>query len=185
MHVETASSLFDMRRSREFSRGGGVTFRPEWVCLHTSGVVINLSKWVDHGTDSYFWYIQKPEQDLMILINLSPQILGLLQLYFPFSREKVMVEPGTVWFGWVVFCDTAFRTVCFFTGIELGIPCCTSSLTYKYCVCLSVDSALFGKHCCTRRTNYTLLILYPGSVLSHSSPILKHIGPNYTNSSMS
>ena len=60
---------------------------------HTSGVVINLSKWVDHGTDSYFWYIQKPEQDLMILIN---QINGLLRLYFPLSREKVMVEPGTV-----------------------------------------------------------------------------------------
>ena len=33
-----------------------------------------------------------------------------------------------------------------FTGIELGIPCCTSLLAYKYCVCLSVclsvDSAL-------------------------------------------
>ena len=68
--------------------GGGVTFRPGWVQLHTSGVVINLSKWVDHGTDSYFWYIQKPEQDLTILINLSPQKLGLLRLYFPFSREK-------------------------------------------------------------------------------------------------
>ena len=97
MHVETASSLFDMRGSRKFSRGGGgVTFRPGWVQLHTSGVVINLSKWIDHGTDSYFWYIQKPEQDLMILINLSPQIIGLLWLYFPLSREKVMVEPGTV-----------------------------------------------------------------------------------------
>ena len=67
----------------------GVTFRPGWVQLHTSGVVINLSKWVDHGTDSYFWCIQKPEQDLMILINLSPQILGLLRLFFPLSREKV------------------------------------------------------------------------------------------------
>ena len=76
--------------------GGGVTFRPGWVQLHTSGVVINLSKWVDHGTDSYFWYIRKPEQDLMILINLIPQIIGLLWLYFPLSREKVMVEPGTV-----------------------------------------------------------------------------------------
>ena len=52
-------------------------------------------------------------------------------------------------------------------------------------VCLCVDSALFGKHCCTRRKNYTLLILYPGSVLSHCSPILKHIGPNYTKRSMS
>ena len=68
--------------------GGGVTFGPGWVQLHTSGVVINLSKWVDHGTDSYFWYIQRPEQDLMILINLSPQIHGLLRLYFPLSREK-------------------------------------------------------------------------------------------------
>ena len=98
MHVETAGSLFDMRRSRKFSRrgGGGVTFRPGWVQLHTSGVVINLSKWVDHGTDSYFLYIQRPEQDLTILINLSPQILGLLRLYFPLSREKMMVGPGTV-----------------------------------------------------------------------------------------
>ena len=66
----------------------GVTFRPGWVQLRTSGVVINLSKWVDHCTDSYFWYIQRPEQDLMILINLSPQVLGLLWLYFPLSREK-------------------------------------------------------------------------------------------------
>ena len=76
-----------------FLEGGGGS--PS-VQLHTSGVVINLSKWVDHGTDSYFWYIQKPEQDLMILINLSPQLIGLLRLYFPLSREKVMVEPGTV-----------------------------------------------------------------------------------------
>ena len=45
-------------------------------------------KWVDHVTDSYFWYIQRPEQDLTVLINLSPQILGLLRLYFPLSREK-------------------------------------------------------------------------------------------------
>ena len=52
-------------------------------------------KWVDHGTDSYFWYIQRPDQDLTILINLSPQILGLLRLYFPLSREKMMVGPGT------------------------------------------------------------------------------------------
>ena len=90
MHVETAGSLFDMRRSRKFSRGGGGGH------LQTSGVVINLSKWVDHGTNSYFWHIQRPEQDLTILINLSPQILGLLRLYFPFSREKMMVGPGTV-----------------------------------------------------------------------------------------
>ena len=88
LHVETAGSLFDMRRSsKNFRGGGGVTFRPGWVQLHTSGVVINLSKWVDHGTDSYFWYI---------LINLSPQILGLIRLYFPLSREKMMVGPGTV-----------------------------------------------------------------------------------------
>ena len=131
-----------------FLEGGGVIFRPGWVQLHTSGVVINLSKWVDHGTDFYFWYIQKPEQDLMILINLSPQIHGLLRLYFPLSREKND--------GWAGNCFGSVRSsVCFFTGIELGIPCCTSLLTYKYCVCLSVclsvDSALFGKHCCTRR----------------------------------
>ena len=58
-------------------------------------------KWVDHGTDSYFWYIQRPEQDLMILINLSPQIHGLLRLYFPLGREKMMVGPETVsvWLG--------------------------------------------------------------------------------------
>ena len=70
-----------------------------------------------------FGTFQKPEQDLMILIKLfkqsnlflagklcgsnfqifssltkpySPHILGLLRLYFPLSREKVMVEPGTV-----------------------------------------------------------------------------------------
>ena len=93
MHVETAGSLFDMRRPRNFSReGGGGMSDPEnflerggGVQLHISGVVINLSKWVDHGTDSYFWYIQGPEQDLTILINLSPQILGLLRLYFPLS----------------------------------------------------------------------------------------------------
>ena len=66
MHVETAGLLFDMRRSRKFSReGGGVTIRPGWVQLHTSGVVINLSKCVDHGIDSYFWYIQRPEQDFL------------------------------------------------------------------------------------------------------------------------
>ena len=96
MHAEPTSSLFDMRRSRKFSRGWGVTFRPGWVQLHTSGEVINLSKWVDHVTDSFFWYIQTPEQDLIILINLSPQIIGLLRLYFPLSQEKVMVEPGTL-----------------------------------------------------------------------------------------
>ena len=79
-----------------FSRGGGVTFRPGWVQLLTSGVVKNLSKWVDHGTDSYFWYIQRPEQDFKILINLSTQIHGFLRLYFPLSREKMMVGPETV-----------------------------------------------------------------------------------------
>ena len=78
-----------------FLEAGG-HLQTRWVQLHTSGVVINLSKWVDHGTDSFFWYIQKPYQDLMILINLSPQIIGLLWLYFPLSREIVMVEPGTV-----------------------------------------------------------------------------------------
>ena len=79
-----------------FFEGWGVTFSTGRVKLHTSGVVINLSKWVDHGTDSYFWCIQRPEQDLMILINLSPQILRLLRLYFPLSQEKMMVGPGTV-----------------------------------------------------------------------------------------
>ena len=108
MHVETASLLSltcaDPENFLEGGGGGGgVTFRPGLVKLHTSGVVINLSKWVDHGTDSYFWYIQKPEQDLMILIYLSTQILGILRLcfplsrlYFPLSREKLMVELGTV-----------------------------------------------------------------------------------------
>ena len=94
MHVETAGSLFDMRRSRIFSRGGGGSPSDQGgsssitLFAHNSGVVINLSKWVDHDTDSYFWYIQRPEQDLTILINISPQILGLLRLYFPLSREK-------------------------------------------------------------------------------------------------
>ena len=37
--------------------------------------------------------------------------------------------------------------------------------------------------CLSSRKIYTPLILYPGSVLSHSSPNLKHIGPNYMNSS--
>ena len=51
----------------------------------------------------------------------------------------MMVGPGTVSVRLGRVCDTAFRTVCFFTGIELGIPCCTYLLTYKYCVCLSVS----------------------------------------------
>ena len=50
----------------------------------------------------------------------------------------MIVGPGTVSVRLGSLCDTAFRTVCFFTGIELGIPCFTSLLTYKYCVCLSV-----------------------------------------------
>ena len=66
----------------------GVTFRPGWVQLHTSGVVINLSKWVDHGTDSYFWYIQRPKQDLTILINLSPPILGVTVVVFSIKQRK-------------------------------------------------------------------------------------------------
>ena len=49
----------------------------------------------------------------------------------------------------------------------------------------NVDSALFGKHCCTRRKNYKLLILYPGSVIRHSSPILKHIDRSTRKSSIS
>ena len=96
MHVETAGSLFDMCRSRKFSRGGGASPSDQSGSSFTSGVLINLSKRVYHGTDSYFWYIQRPEQDLTILINLSPQVLGLLRLYFPLSREKMMVGPGTV-----------------------------------------------------------------------------------------
>ena len=95
MHAETAGSLFDMRRSRKFSRGGRGG-GGGWVQLHTSVVFINLSKWVDHGTDSHFWYIPRPEQDLMILLNLSPQIHGLLRLYFPLSREKMMIGSETV-----------------------------------------------------------------------------------------
>ena len=71
-----------------FLEGGGGHLQTRVGPAYTSGVVINLSKWVDHGTDSYFWYIQRPEQDLTILINLSPQILGLLRLYFLLSREK-------------------------------------------------------------------------------------------------
>ena len=58
-----------------------------------------------------------------------------------------MVEPGT---AIIVssFVRSSFVTLlstprAFFTGIDLGIPCCTPLLTYKYCVCLSVDSAFF------------------------------------------
>ena len=79
-----------------FLEGGGASPSDQGGSSFTSGVVINLSKRVDHGTDSYFWYIQRPEQDFTILINLSPQILGLLRLYFPLGREKMMVGPGTV-----------------------------------------------------------------------------------------
>ena len=98
MHVKPRVRYLTGVDPETFLEGGGVVFRPGWVQLHTSGGVINLSKWVDHGTDFYLWYIQKPEQDLVILIivNLSPQIIGLLWLYVPLSREKVMVEPGTV-----------------------------------------------------------------------------------------
>ena len=76
--------------------GGGASPSDQGGSNFTSGVVINLSKRVDHGTDSYFWYIQRPEQDFTFLINLSPQIFGLLRLHFPLSREKMMVGPGTV-----------------------------------------------------------------------------------------
>ena len=81
-------NFLDEGRGASPSDQGGSSF--------TSGVVINLLKRVDHGTDSYFWYIQRPEQDFTILINLSSQILGLLRLYFPLSREQMMVGPGTV-----------------------------------------------------------------------------------------
>ena len=120
---------------------GGITFRPGLVQLHASGVVINLSKWVDHGTDSYFWYIQKPEQDLMILINPSTQILGILRLYFPLSQEKVMVESGCV-------------------SVQLGRllwHCFPHSVlfhrdrTWDFILHVFIDIAPFGKHCCTRR----------------------------------
>ena len=85
-------------------------------------------KLVDHGTVSYFRYIQKPEQDFMILINLSPQILVLLRLYFPLSPEKVMVERGSVRSSFV----TLLSALCAFShGNERGIPCCKSSLTHK------------------------------------------------------
>ena len=129
-----------MQIQKIFSRrgGGGVTFRPGWVQLHASGVIINLSKWVDHGTDSHFWYIQRPEQDLMILINLSPQIHGLLLLYFPLSGEKNDGWAGNCFGSVRSSFVTLLSALCVFTGIELGIPCCTSLLTYKYCVCLSV-----------------------------------------------
>ena len=129
-----------------YLEGGGVTFRPGWVQLHTSGVVINLSKWVDHGTDSYFWYIQRPEQDLTILINLSPLILGLLRSYFPLSREKND--------GWAGNCFGSVRS----SFVTLLSALCAFSQGF---VCLSVDSALFGKHCCTRRKNYKLMIQDP------------------------
>ena len=73
---------------------GGASPSDQGGSSFTSGVVINLSKRVDRGTDSYFWYIQRPEQDFTILINHSPQMLELLRLYFPLGREKMMVGPG-------------------------------------------------------------------------------------------
>ena len=72
MHVETAGSLSDMRRSRKFSRGGGGGSPSE---INQNGSI--MAQIPSFGT-----------QDLTILINLSPQILGLLGLYFPLSREK-------------------------------------------------------------------------------------------------
>ena len=55
MHAETADALLTCADPEKFLEwGGGVTFRPGGVQLHTSGVVINLLKWVDHGTDSFF-----------------------------------------------------------------------------------------------------------------------------------
>ena len=105
MHVETAGLLFDMRRARKFSR--------VCVCVCGGGGHLQTSvgpapyKWSRHKSIKMgqswhrflllvHWYIQRPEQDLTILINLRPQILGLLRLYFPLSREKMMVGPGTV-----------------------------------------------------------------------------------------
>ena len=95
MHVKPQVRYLNCADPEKFLEGGGhfqtrVGPAPYQWSRHKS------IKMVDHGTDSYFWYIQKPEQNLMILINLCPQIIGLLWLYFPLSREKVMVEPGTV-----------------------------------------------------------------------------------------
>ena len=122
MHVETANRYMTFTDPENFLEGGGSPFRPGWVQLHTSRVVINLSKWVDHGTDSYFWYIQRPEQDLMILINLSPQILRLLRLYFSLSREKMMVGPGLNCFGsvWSSFVTLLSAQCAFLQGSNLG-----------------------------------------------------------------
>ena len=69
--------------------GGSPSDQGGGVQLHTSGVVINLSKWVDHGTDSYFWYMQKSEQDLVILNTWITSVV------FSIKPKKVMVEPGT------------------------------------------------------------------------------------------
>ena len=57
----------------------------------------------------------------MILINLSPQILGLLRLYFPLSREKVVVEPGTVFDSVRSSFVTLLSALCAFSqGSNLG-----------------------------------------------------------------
>ena len=92
MHVETAGSLFDMRRSRKFSRGGGGHLQTR---VGPAPYQWSRHKSIKMGR-SWHRFLPLVHSELIILINLSPQILGLLRLYFPLSREKMMVGPGTV-----------------------------------------------------------------------------------------
>ena len=86
MHVETAGSLFDMRRSRKFSRGGGGH-------LQTS-VGPAPYQWSRHKSIkmSRSWHRFRLLLHSKARTNFDdidkPQILGLLRLYFPLSREK-------------------------------------------------------------------------------------------------
>ena len=95
MHVETAYSLFEMRRSRKFSRGG-VTFRPGWIQLYQWSRHKSIKKGRSWHRFLLLVHSEARTRFYDILINLSPQILGILRLYFPLSREKMMVGPGTV-----------------------------------------------------------------------------------------
>ena len=90
MHVETAKSLFDMSRFRKFLEG-------VWGGHLQTRVGPAPYKWSRHTSikmGGRSWHIflllvhSDARKDLMILINHSPEIIGLLRLYFPFSREK-------------------------------------------------------------------------------------------------
>ena len=134
------------------------------------------SKSIPHELPSSHWLKATGQ---CVLERYLSATMGLLQLYFPLSREKKNGWAGNCFGSARSSFVTLLSALCAFSqGSNLGFHVARLYLpisTVRLSVCLSVDSALFGKHCCTRRKNYKLLILYPGSVLRHSSPILKHI----------